>query len=162
MPSLDDLTDKQRQVLDQLAQHKTSKEIARDLDVAQNTIDKHLAAVRRKWGTADRYDTVRLFGQLRSDGWENHPPRISADDATVPAPPLPAPDLPTSSTFRLSDALTIEDFAEWESATPKGLQALDDRFGKAWRVAAIPAVALAALMVMICAVALAKVLTELF
>ncbi len=66
-------------MLDHLAQHKTSKQIARDLGVAQNTVDKHLTAVRRKWHTTDRYETARVFASLR-DGCENHPPRIYAAD----------------------------------------------------------------------------------
>jgi DNA-binding CsgD family transcriptional regulator len=160
--SLEALTDKQFEILAHLADHKTSKEIARALDVTQNTVDKHLTAVRRKWNTADRYQTVRLFERLRAGGDEIHPPRISADDSMPDMLSMPDPDLPASAAFRLSDSVAIERFGEWEVPAPAGLQALDQRFGKAWRIAAIPLLALAAFAVMICAVAAARVLSDLF
>lgn len=158
--SLEDLTGKQFQVLEHLAQHKTSKQIARDLNVAQNTVDKHLAAVRRKWNTADRYQTARVFQQLR-EGCEKHPPRFSAADEAGPDAPVLHSDLPKSAVFQLADALSIEDFSDWESPAPKGLLALDDRFGKLWRIVAIPVLALLALMVLIFAVTLAQALSDL-
>lgn len=157
-PSLADLTDKQSAVLEHLAQHKSSKEIARDLGVTQNTVDKHLAAVRQKWGTTDRYHTARIFEGLRGRA-ENHPPKILADDEYLNAPLKPAADLPKSAVFRLDDVIPLDDFDDWGAPPPKGPQALDELFGKWWRIAAVPLLALAALMVVMFAVQLAMELS---
>ena len=56
-----DLTAKQAEVLDLLLQHKTTKQIARDLGIAPNTVDARIAAVREKWGTTDRKATARVY-----------------------------------------------------------------------------------------------------
>ena len=50
----------------------------------------------------------------------------------------------------------------FEVPDPKGLEALDERFGKAWRIIAIPVIALLIGMVLIWALAFAKELTDLF
>lgn len=159
-PSLEDLTDKQHEVLEHLSLHKTSKEIARDLGVSQNTVDKHLTAIRRKWGTSDRYHTARFFEQLRGMD-ENHPPRILAGDEAAMMPSMPRSDLPKTGMFRLSDTFANANLDEWDIPSPKGLDALDRRFGRLWRIAAIPFLALLIGMVMISAVAFARTLTDL-
>ncbi len=63
--------------------------------------------------------------------------------------------------FRLNDVLLSGDFGDWNTPAPKGLQALDERFGKAWRVAAIPLTALVLGMFALCMLALAQALTKL-
>jgi len=61
---LENLTPKQVEVLDLLLMHRTTKEIARELGIAPNTVDQRINAVRDKWGTLNRKDTARLYGQL--------------------------------------------------------------------------------------------------
>lgn len=160
-PRLEDLTDKEVAVLERLALHMTSKEIARDLDIAPNTVEKRLLRVRDKWGTTDRGSTARLFTELRGEGWEKIPPQFSAHDPAAYLIAQPGSDLPQSAVFRLSDVLTTDGLGEWDTPPPKGLQALDDKFGKAWRIAAIPLLALLALMVFLFAANLAEVLSDL-
>jgi DNA-binding CsgD family transcriptional regulator len=160
-PTLADLTEKEVEVLDRLARHMTSKEIARDLDIAPNTVEKRLLRVREKWGTTDRNSTARLFLELREAGCEKIPPQFSAHDRDAYLLAQPAADLPKSAVFQLSDVLRMEHYAELATPSPKGLQALDERFGKAWRIAAIPLLALLALVVMVFAVNLAELLSEL-
>lgn len=46
--SLRHLSAKQREVLEHIALHKSSEEIARDMSIAQSTVDKHLGAVGAK------------------------------------------------------------------------------------------------------------------
>jgi DNA-binding CsgD family transcriptional regulator len=160
-PRLEDLTDKEIAVLERLALHMTSKEIARDLDIAPNTVEKRLLRVRDKWRTPDRGSTARLFTELRSEGWERLPPQILAHDPGEHLVAQPRSGLPQSAVFRLSDVLTADSLGEWDTPPPKGLQALDDKFGKAWRIVAIPLLALLALMVLMFAANLAEVLSDL-
>ena len=61
---LSDLTEKQIEVLDLLLQHKTTKQIARELAIAPNTVDARIATVRDKWGTVDRKATARVYAHL--------------------------------------------------------------------------------------------------
>jgi hypothetical protein len=144
----------------------TSKEIARDLGVAPNTVEKRLLRVRDKLGTIDRNSTARLYADLRksgsSDGWEKIPPQFLAQDPSAYVIAEPKSDLPKSAVFQLADVLRMEDFADLETPAPKGLLALDHRFGKIWRIAAIPLLALLIGMVLIWALSFARTLTEMF
>lgn len=159
--SLDQLTPKERKVLEHLAQHKTSKQIGLDLGITENTVNKHISAVREKWGTRDRNETARLFRQLGTEGDENHPPQILPRDEYLIFHPEPTTDLPQSTQFRLSDVLASESFGFSDEAAPEGLDALDARFGKAWRITAIPLMALLIGLVLLCGLALAMAFTEL-
>lgn len=159
--SLDQLTPRERGVLEHLAQHKTSKQIALALGITENTVNKHIAAVREKWGTRDRNETARLFLQLDAEGDENHPPQILPRDDYLIIHPEPTSDLPQSTKFRLSDVLASESLGFLDEAAPEGLEALDARFGKAWRMTAIPLTALLFGMVLLCGLALAMAFSEL-
>jgi len=59
------LTDKQIAVLDLLCEHRSSKQIARALEIAPNTVDQRINSVRAKFGTPDRATTVREYQRLR-------------------------------------------------------------------------------------------------
>ena len=56
--TLDQLTGKEREIACHLAQHKSSKQIGYDLGITENTVNKHLAAIRAKWMTRDRFETA--------------------------------------------------------------------------------------------------------
>ncbi len=58
---LDGITERQRAVMDLVIQHRTSKEIARELGIAPNTVDQRINAVRDKLGAQDRAETARLY-----------------------------------------------------------------------------------------------------
>src|SRR5690606_16748889 len=59
------LTEKQRDCLDLLLEHKTSKEIARILDISKDTVDQRLKSARDALGTRNRAETAVLYGQLK-------------------------------------------------------------------------------------------------
>lgn len=59
------LTEKQRACLDLLIEHKTSKEIARLLDISKHTVDQRLNAARDTLGARDRKETAFVYGQLK-------------------------------------------------------------------------------------------------
>ncbi len=54
------LTARQQQVLRLIAQGRSNKQIARDLDLSQNTVKIHVAAVLRALGAANRTQAVTL------------------------------------------------------------------------------------------------------
>ena len=58
---LEELTDKQREVLDLLVLHKTSKQIARDLDISPHTVDQRITAARRKLGVESRGELAAVY-----------------------------------------------------------------------------------------------------
>lgn len=63
--SLASLTAKQREVLDLLIEHKTSKEIARALGISPHTVDQRIQFAKRKLGCITRGDLAVRYGELR-------------------------------------------------------------------------------------------------
>lgn len=158
--SLDQLTDRQREVLAKLGSHRTSKRIAKALKIHPNTVDKHLAAVREIWGTYDRFETELIYKQLTGAD-DNHPPNFPSSDKLPAQAAQTFSDLPETADFQLADVAYSDAFRLPDSLPPKGLEALDARFGKAWRVAAIPVAAVLIGMVVLVVVAIAMVVTQL-
>ncbi|WP_447763353.1 helix-turn-helix transcriptional regulator [Sphingopyxis panaciterrae] len=77
------LTEKQRACLDLLIEHKTSKEIARMLDISKHTVDQRLNGARDTLGARDRNDTAFLYGQLKQIY-----DRVTYDAVEVPERPM--------------------------------------------------------------------------
>ena len=63
-PGLGGLTDKQREVLDLLIEHKTSKEIARQLGISPHTVDQRIFFAKEKLGAASRNEAAALYRRL--------------------------------------------------------------------------------------------------
>ena len=63
---LDLLTIKQREVLDLLIQHKTSKEISRALGISPYTVDQRINLARAKLSLANRNEVAHVYRQLVS------------------------------------------------------------------------------------------------
>ena len=59
------LTDKQREVLDLLLEHKTSKEIARALQISPHTVDQRIQFAKDKLGAATRNEVAAAYRRLR-------------------------------------------------------------------------------------------------
>jgi DNA-binding CsgD family transcriptional regulator len=78
-PSLERLTPRERECLRLVAQHLSSKEIARRLGLSQHTVDGHLHEARRKLGVPTRRDAVRIL--LESEGGESPPPNWGGQSA---------------------------------------------------------------------------------
>lgn len=76
------LTEKQRACLDLLLEHKTSKQIARELNIAKSTVDQRITAARHILGAAYRDDTARRYGRLK-----NIYDRIAYDPVDIPPSP---------------------------------------------------------------------------
>lgn len=58
------LTKKQREVLDLLIEHKTSKEIARALRISPYTVDQRINFARSKLGVASRNEAAAAYRRL--------------------------------------------------------------------------------------------------
>jgi LuxR family maltose regulon positive regulatory protein len=58
---LESLSDREREVLDQLRTTRTMTEIAQALSVSINTVKSHQRAIYRKLGVTSRREAVRLF-----------------------------------------------------------------------------------------------------
>lgn len=59
-----DLTSKQREVLDLLIQHKTSKEISRILGISPHTVDQRIMLARAKLNVASRSEIAQAYRRL--------------------------------------------------------------------------------------------------
>lgn len=60
------LTSKQREVLDLLLDHKTSKEIAQILGISPHTVDQRIQFAKRTLGVSARSDLARVYRDLRN------------------------------------------------------------------------------------------------
>ena len=154
-----DLTAKQAEVLDLLLQHKTTKQIARDLGIAPNTVDARIAAVREKWGTTDRKATARVYAHLL-ETCETSPSGFSrlVRDLTPDLGVLR--ELPGSPLFTVADA---QSFEHWpvKRERPGILEILDARFGKIGRVMAASALALGLAATLMLTLAIAEAMSKL-
>lgn len=59
-----ELTAKQREVLDLLIEHKTSKEISRLLGISPHTVDQRIMLARAKLGVATRGEVAQAYRRL--------------------------------------------------------------------------------------------------
>lgn len=131
---LERLTPAQTDVLDRILLHKTSKEIARELGIAPNTVDQRVKAAWAKLGTSDRAATARKYALIKN----------ICGQTTYGAPGVDADliddhesfrDIPAEATFVIEDSM--QRFYEVAEPKPTILEAYDDRFGRFGRVAAI-------------------------
>lgn len=58
------LTAKQREVLDLLIEHKTSKEIARALGISPHTVDQRIQFAKEKLGASSRNEAALVYRRL--------------------------------------------------------------------------------------------------
>src|SRR5690606_1710622 len=58
------LTPKQREVLDLLIEHKTSKEIGRELGISPPTVDQRIQFAKEKLGASSRSEVAQLYRRL--------------------------------------------------------------------------------------------------
>lgn len=133
---LDQLTSKQTEVLDLLLRHLTTKEIARELNLAPNTVDQRIASVRDKWGTLNRKDTVRQYTELQAICGKTTYGSEGIDEASTISV---GEDVPSPSEMNLVvDPPSVGPAAHSQSAERTfGLQLVDERLGKMGRWALV-------------------------
>ncbi|KPL69565.1 hypothetical protein SZ64_16590 [Erythrobacter sp. SG61-1L] len=151
------LTAKQKEVLDQLVQHKTSKEIARELGISPHTVDQRIQFAKSKLGAATRGELAQEYRRICSicDAmtYENsriaetlEPAEIATMDGGAPEPPDLAEANDTSEA-ELGDA----------SDTPVVPEIFEGPYGNLMRIGTI---LLLALIILILALGSMAVFTE--
>lgn len=93
-----ELTAKQREVLDLLIQHKTSKEISRLLGISPHTVDQRIMLARAKLGVATRGEVAQAYRRL-VETYEQPVYEISH----IGFPPLPRDDAGQDDTAVAAD-----------------------------------------------------------
>ena len=134
---LDLLTERQREVLDMVLAHKSSKEIAADLGISPNTVDQHIFTARDRLGVTTRRQLARVYAELTSTCGQttsdfsclDSGPSDRQAEAKVPE------DGPI---YTLADAGIINMPLPWDGPPIiRGLEALDRKFGVGGRLLAI-------------------------
>jgi DNA-binding CsgD family transcriptional regulator len=156
------LTVKQRAVLDLVLEHKSSKEIARALQISPYTVDQRIQAARQKLGVSTRGEIARVYAHLKLVCGESayEFPYVDFSKNSGESGNRGARSDPI---LTLSDVAVIDYPAPWQSGSFKvgGLEALDNRFGIFGRVFAVFALACVIAMVMLVMVSIAETLSSL-
>lgn len=156
------LTAKQREVLDLVLAHKSSKEIARVLEISPYTVDQRITGARQKFGVLTRGELAREYSRLRGVVCEE---TVYQDSHMVFQSPsrheLPQ-DQQTDPVFMLSDSSFLKMDVPWHlNPEPQvGLEALDNRFGIFGRVALIFGLAALIAFLMVSMLAIAQTLSN--
>lgn len=145
--SLAELSAGEREVCDLVVARCTTKEMARQLHLSINGVDWRVRSAREKLGARDRNDLARIYSTLKRDCGQS--PVTPSPVAELGQPQVAkSPETPSQSEFLLDDTVSMTLPAPWQAARVTGLpEVLDERFGKAWRIAAIPLGALGMAMV---------------
>ena len=159
---LDQLTAKECEVLDRLLLHKPLKVIAHDLGITLSAVDQRLKSARSKLGARDRNEAARSYSALliacreSTCGFEAV---AAALDGHVRESAEPA----SRSTFMLQDGATylVPPMGHERGQIEAVSEILDEKFGRVWRVAAIPVFALCLAVLALVLIAMANALAEL-
>ena len=135
------LTQKQIEVLDLLIEHKTSKEIARELDISPYTVDQRINFAKEKLGVSTRGEAAVAYRRLL-EIYEQSAYEISgivlqpdlAEQGSGPQGTLPAP-------ARSAHVLLDEEPAP-EADFRVGPELFDGRYGTFFRLGAIVVIAM--------------------
>ena len=155
---LTELTDKQRQVLDLLIEHKTSKEIARDLDISPHTVDQRIQFAKEKLGAQTRGEAalayrrlVEICERMTYESSDIAQAALSGDEGGGTQGPFPVP----------SQRERAHSVSPDESGRRVVPQIFDGRHGTLMRLGAIAAIALFLVLVVLGMLAIAMQLTQL-
>lgn len=156
------LSAKEREVLDQLLLHKPLKIIAHDLGITLSAVDQRLKSARVKLGAADRNAAARAYAALLATCRESTC-GFAAVGTDLPPPVSQTPEPLSQSTFVLRDSGTIIVPPSLYGAGPRETvsEILDERFGRLWRIVAIPVLAVVIAMLALALMAMAQALSAL-
>ncbi len=156
------LTDKQRDCLDLLLERKTSKQIARLLDISKPTVDQRITAARTILGAVNRDEAALIYARLKTVY-----DRSIYDPMQLPQPPRLVPsdfsDGDPETAFTLSDSRSprIEDEQGYRKnfPPPGGLWGHD--LGSYQRIAIMVAMLIATVIVLLAGLGIAQALSGL-
>lgn len=157
---IDRLTQRERAVLDLVIEHKTTKEIARDLDISPNTVDQRLRTAREKLGTTDRNATARAYTRLISVcGKTTYEKMVMVEGDTDDQPDLRARQ--EEATFVLHDAAGWNPPLPWETKfEPVALEAFGESLVAWQRIALVVGLAALAVLIVLATFAIAQSLAS--
>ena len=155
------LTAKQREVMDLLIEHKTSKEIARLLNISPHTVDQRIQFAKEKLGASSRNEAaavyrrlVEICGQLTYE--ESHVAQfVPAADTGVGTQAGPFPALMRRGWSQTGQPL------ETESDYPVVPELFEGRYGTLIRLGAIIAIAVFLVILVLGGLAIFSQLSEL-
>lgn len=156
LEAIENLTNKQIEVLELLAQHNTTKQIARRLGISPSTVDQRILGVRDKWGTIDRNETARLYAHFLEMCGKS-PCGFSEVELTRRDVHEPSRELPRSPIFEVTDVRASGPWFETETREWV-LEAFDARFGKFGRLVAIVVLAMIIAVTVVASLAMAEAL----
>lgn len=151
---LDTLTAKQREVLELLLQHKTSKEIAQILGISPHTVDQRVDGAKDKLGAATRGDLAMIYRRLSGIS-----ERMTYEDSHIENPPIPVDsglgngavaETAASGPMGIEGSQTESGIADYRVVP----EMFDGRYGTAMRIGAIVLLALLLLLVVLGGLAL--------
>jgi DNA-binding CsgD family transcriptional regulator len=155
------LTAKQREVLDLLIEHKTSKEIARELGISPHTVDQRIQFAKEKLGANSRSEVALLYRRLIEICGQ-----LTYEDSCIAAPADIAESSPGTQAGPLS-ALTRRERAypaqprETEADYPVVPELFEGRYGTLIRLGAIIAIAVFLVILVLGGLAIFSQLSEL-
>ena len=140
------LTAKQKAVLDLLVQHKTSKEIARELGISPHTVDQRIQFAKTNLGAGTRGELAQEYRRLcaiyEAMTYENSRIAEPAEDAEIVS-------MDNGESISLASA-PVEGISHGETDKEEGLHVVPEMFegpnGTLMRIGAILLMALAILL----------------
>lgn len=154
------LTGKQRQVLDLLIQHKTSKEIARELGISPHTVDQRIQFAREKLGAQTRGEAAVAYRRLL----ETCGHATYEDSGIAPPPPLADSEGQAGSPARGPSPRSVAAVGpspEEEADYQVGRGLFEGRHGTLVRLGAIVAIAVLLVLLVLGALATFSQLSQL-
>jgi DNA-binding CsgD family transcriptional regulator len=155
------LTGKQHEVLSLLLQHKTSKEIARDLGISPHTVEQRLRFAKDRLGVSRRGDLANAYRQLQQpcDKPLYEEMRIETNALPLPQEGRPGERPERQPTQQLALAIAAADGPLQDVSLVPAI--MTGRNGALMRIAAIVGIAAAVITVSIGGLAVLEQLSRL-
>lgn len=159
------LTPKQHEVLRYVAENRTSKEIAWELEISESAVNQRIEGVRSRCGSPPRAELARAYRQYLQDielACNTLPDKIPQVPQTAAFPPFGGRD-EQADPFALADAMTFSVTAPWQSDRAGRVvpEVLDGAHAGLSRTAAMIAIAIGMLLVVMVGLGAVRALTEL-
>ena len=124
------LTDKQREALDLLILHKSSKEISRMLGISRHTVDQRFTGSKKKLGVASRSDLAQAYRRLLTIYEQS---TYEESGMAKPAVPLERGDRLGAELFLITGSAE-EEKASSPKSGGQNVQILPNLFEGRWRI----------------------------
>lgn len=154
------LTAKQREAVNLLIQHKTSKEISKLLGVSPHTVDQRIEAAKRKFGVASRGELAQAFRSCLPMGEQ-----LTYEDSHMSDLALPEDSSVSDEPDNLDGPHDPKWFGQYEQAqTLESYHVLPELFsgptGALYRLLAIVAIAMLLVVTVLAGISIYVAMTE--